>query len=73
MEFTGRDVHLVKKALAIAALSISQLPGSYQRGSDITDITGLPGQLIASDVEVNEYVHGTRIFKAGFRDPQTCR
>ncbi|WP_400766963.1 hypothetical protein [Methylosinus sporium] len=34
VEFTGRDLHLVKKALAIAALAIEEQPGPFQSGSD---------------------------------------
>lgn len=32
-EFAGRDLHLVKKALAIAALAIEEQPGPFQSSS----------------------------------------
>ena len=39
-EFRGRDLHLVKKALAIAVLAIERMPGPFQSGSDMTDMRG---------------------------------
>ena len=49
-EFRGRDLHLVKKALAIAVLSIDRMLGPFQSRSDMTDMKGLVDQLIESDV-----------------------
>jgi hypothetical protein len=43
-EFTARDLHLVKKALAIAVLAIERQPGPFQPASD---------RLIASDTELD--------------------
>ncbi|MBT9472603.1 MAG: hypothetical protein V4514_14555 [Pseudomonadota bacterium] len=37
-EFTGRDLHLVKKALAIAVLAIERQPGPFQSASDQSDM-----------------------------------
>lgn len=54
-EFTGRDLHLVKKALAIAVLAVERVPGPFQSGSDMTDMKDLLDQLIASDVELEHY------------------
>ena len=39
-EFTGRDLHLVKKALAIAVLAIERQPGPFQSASDQSDYEG---------------------------------
>lgn len=64
-EFTVRDLHLVKKALAIAVLAIDRMPGPFQSGSDMTDLKGLLDQLIESDVELDHYVHAARIAVTG--------
>ena len=40
-EFTGRDLHLVKKALAIAVLAIERQPGPFQSASDQSDMKAL--------------------------------
>lgn len=55
VEFTGRDLHLVKKALPIAVLSIDRMPGLFQSGSDMTDMKALLDQVIESDVELEHY------------------
>jgi hypothetical protein len=39
-EFTGRDLHLVKKALAIAVLAIERQPRPFQSASDQSDMKG---------------------------------
>jgi hypothetical protein len=36
-EFTARDLHLVKKGLAIAVLAIERQPGPFQSASDQAD------------------------------------
>ena len=40
-EFTGRDLHLMKKALAIAVLAIERQPGPFQSSSDQADMKAL--------------------------------
>ena len=45
-EFIGRDLHLVKKALAIAALAIERQPGPFQSSSDQADMKTLLDALI---------------------------
>lgn len=64
-EFTGRDLHLVKKALAIAVLAIERVPGPFQSGSDMTDRKDLLDQLIASDVELEHYARAAHIAVTG--------
>ena len=54
-ELRARDLHLVKKALAIAVLSVERMPGPFQSGSDMIDMKGLLDQLIGSDVELEHY------------------
>ena len=54
-ELSGRDLHLVKKALAIATLAIEQRPGPFQSTSDQADMKSLLDQMIKSDVELEYY------------------
>ncbi len=64
-ELTGRDLHPVKKALAIAVLAIERMPGLFQSGSDMTDLKGLLDQVIESDVELEHYALAARIAVTG--------
>lgn len=67
-EFTGRELHLVKKALAIAVLSIERMPGPLQSGSDMTDMKALLDVLIPSDTELAHYARSARIAVTGQTD-----
>jgi hypothetical protein len=51
-QFKDRDLHLVKKALAIAVLAIERQPGPFQSASDQADMKALLDRLIASDIEL---------------------
>lgn len=64
-EFTGRDLHVVKKALAIAVLAIERMPGPFQSGSDMIDMKALLDRLIVSDVELEHYAQAAHIAVAG--------
>lgn len=64
-EFTGRDLHLVKKALAIAVLAIERQPGPFQSSSDQADMKAVLDQLITSDVELETYANAARIAVTG--------
>ncbi len=64
-DFTGRDLHLVKKALAIAVLAIERMPGPLQSGSDMTDMKALLDRLIESDVELEHYARAADIAVTG--------
>jgi hypothetical protein len=57
-EFTGRDLHLVKKALAIAVLAIERQPGPFQSASDQSDMKALLDGLIENDTELAHYAPG---------------
>ncbi|WP_245475720.1 hypothetical protein [Mesorhizobium sp. M7A.F.Ca.US.006.01.1.1] len=50
-EFKDRDLHLVKKALAIAVLAIERQPGPFQSASDQSDMKALLDRLIDGDVD----------------------
>jgi hypothetical protein len=51
-EFKGRELHLVKKALAVAVLAIERQPGPFQSVSDQSDMKGLLDGLIENDTEL---------------------
>lgn len=67
-ELDGRDLHLVKKALAIACLAIERQPGPFQSASDQTDIKALLDRMIESDVELEHYARAARIAVTGEPD-----
>ncbi len=64
-DLKGRDLHLVKKALAIATLAISRQPGPFQSSSDREDMKVLLDQLIESDVELEHYALAAQIAVTG--------
>ena len=64
-EFRGRDLHLVKKALAIAVLSIERQPGQFQPFSDQADMKALLDALIQNDVELEHYARSATTVVTG--------
>jgi hypothetical protein len=67
-EFVLRELHLVKKALAIAVLAIERQPGPFQSLSDQTDMKALLDDLIESDTELAYYLRSARIAVTGEPD-----
>ena len=67
-EFTGRDLHLVKKALAIAVLAIERQPGPFQSSSDQAVLKSLLDALIESDTVLALYARSARIAVTGKPD-----
>jgi hypothetical protein len=67
-QFKDRDLHLVKKALAIAVLAIERQPGPFQSASDRADMKALLDRLIASDVELEHLARAARIAVTGEPD-----
>ena len=67
-EFAGRELHLVKKALAIAVLVIERTPGPFQSSSDQADMKAVLDQLMASDTELASYMRSARIAVTGEAD-----
>jgi hypothetical protein len=67
-EVVDRELHLVKKALAIAVLAIERQPGPFQSLSDQADIKRLLDRLIASDTELAAYTRAARIAVTGETD-----
>lgn len=67
-EFVLRELHLVKKALAIAVLAIERTPGPFQSTSDQADMKALLDRLIESDLELAGYLRAARIAVTGEPD-----
>lgn len=68
-ELAGRDLHLVKKALAISVLAIQRSPdGPFRSESDMNDIKSLLDEMIESDVELEHYARAARIAVTGRPD-----
>ena len=72
-ELTGRDLHLIKKALAIAVLVIERQPGPFQSISDQRDMKALLDRLIGSDIALATYVRAADIAVTGSPDGPTSR
>ena len=67
-QFFDRELHLVKKALAIAVLAIERQPGVFQSGSDQADMKAMLDGLISSDVELASYARAARLAVTGEPD-----
>ena len=68
-ELSGRNLHLVKNALAIAVRSIENMPdGPFRSDSDMTDMKALLDDMIESDVELEHYAKAARIATTGRPD-----
>jgi hypothetical protein len=67
-EFAGRDLHLVKKALAITALAIDEQPGPFRSGSDLSDMKAFLDEIIENDVEFAYYARAANVAVTGAPD-----
>jgi hypothetical protein len=67
-ELSGRDLHLVKKVLAIATLAIERQPGPFQSTSDQIDMKELLDRMIESGVELEHYARAARMAVTGTPD-----
>ena len=66
LEIAGRDLHLVKKALAIAMLTIERSPdGPFRSDSDMDDMKTLLDDMIESDTELAHYTRAAHIALTG--------
>jgi hypothetical protein len=61
----GRDLHLVKKPFAFAALATERMPGPFQSGSDMSGMKTLFDRLIESDREFEHDATAARIVVTG--------
>jgi hypothetical protein len=64
----GRELHLVKKALAIAVLAIERQAGPFQSMSDQADMKVMLDHLTRSDTELAHYARAARIAVTGEPD-----
>jgi hypothetical protein len=68
-ELSGRKLHLVKKGLAIAVMTIQRSPeGPFRSDSDMIDMKALLDEIIESDVELEHYARAARIAVTGKPD-----
>ena len=63
-----RDMHLVKKALAIAVLVIERQPGPFRSSSDLHDMKLLLDRL-ASEADMEQYTRAAWIAVTGKLPP----
>lgn len=65
-ELAGRDLYLVKKALAIAVTSIERAPeGPFRPDSDLVDMKRLLDEMVSRDEELAHYARSARIAITG--------
>lgn len=65
-QIEGRQLHLVKKALAIATLAIEdQEDGPFRPTSDQADMKELLSALTGSEAELEHYIRSARIVIQG--------
>jgi hypothetical protein len=67
-ELTGRDLHPVKKVLAITVGAIERQPRPFQSASDQSDMKALLEGLIENDTELAHYARAARIAVTGDPD-----
>lgn len=65
VELSGRDIHLIKKALAIAVLVIERTPSPFQSFSDQADMKEMLDRLFENDTELATYTRAARIAVTG--------
>ena len=66
-DFSDRDVHLLKKALAISVLVIDRGDGPFQSASDGGDMKLLLDRLIQNDQEMEFYTKSALIAVDGHK------
>jgi hypothetical protein len=67
-ELARRDLHLVKKALAISILVIERTDGPFQSVGDMEDMKHLLDSMIEGDEELAHYLRSARIAVTGAPD-----
>jgi hypothetical protein len=66
--FTDRELHLLKKALAMATLATELRLRLFKSTSDQADMKALPDEITESDVDLAYYVRAARIAVTGKPD-----
>jgi hypothetical protein len=65
-ELAGRDLHLIKKALALAVLTVERSPeSSFRSDNDAGDMKALLERMIESDTELAHYARAAHIAVTG--------
>jgi hypothetical protein len=67
-KFVDRELFLLKKALAIAVLTIERQDGPFQSLSDQSDMKAMLDRLIESDTELAYFTRAARIAVTGEPD-----
>jgi len=68
-QIDGRQLHLVKKALAIASLAIEdQEDGPFRPTSDQADMKELLSELTGTETELEHYIQSARVVIQGGPD-----
>lgn len=65
MEFGGRDMHLIRKALAMAILTIERQDGAFQSISDMADMEELLERITGEPDVLAHYTRAARIAVTG--------
>jgi hypothetical protein len=69
VQIEGRQLHLVKKALAVATLAIEdQEDGPFRPTSDQADMKDLLSELTSSEAELEHYLQSARLVMQGGPD-----
>jgi hypothetical protein len=68
LELSGRKLHLVKKALAIAVASVERMrEDPFRSDSDLADMKALLDEMNTSDTQLAHYMYAARIAFKGNR------
>ena len=59
-DVTGRDTHIIAKALVYAVQAIDALPERNRENSDQADMNHLLHAIVDSDVELEMFIQGAR-------------
>jgi hypothetical protein len=65
LDANEREMHLIKKALAIAVLAIEARPGPLQSTADQFEMKLLLDRLVGRDAEIEFYARAARIAVLG--------
>ena len=69
-DFTGRDLHVIKRALAVAVAAFNSAPQTaFVPYADVADMKRLLADLMPSDVEMEVSMRSARMALTGKLDP----
>ena len=68
-EYNGRELHIIKRALAVALAALEKAPDTeFRPNSDIADMKVLLGRMIRSDAELESVARSARLALTGKPD-----